>query len=70
MSAKHTADCEEWCNHCEVCGAGISYGSRCHDHPLRCDAEIADFSCACRLGVGHLTPEHACKCGHTWAVNA
>jgi hypothetical protein len=33
----HDDDCETWgrgCNHCEVCGVGVLYGSRCHDHPL------------------------------------
>ena len=29
---QHTDECEEWCNHCEVCGLGIMWGSRCHDH--------------------------------------
>jgi hypothetical protein len=29
-----TEDHGDWdCNHCEVCGKGIVYGSRCHDHP-------------------------------------
>lgn len=30
----HNIDCDEWCNHCEICGRGILYGSRCLDHPL------------------------------------
>jgi hypothetical protein len=30
---KHDWSCAEWCNHCEVCGTAIMYGSRCHDHP-------------------------------------
>lgn len=30
----HTFDCESWgCAHCTVCGVGVLYGSRCHDHP-------------------------------------
>lgn len=28
----HTFDCEEWCNHCTVCGGGTLYGSLCPDH--------------------------------------
>lgn len=30
----HSEDCETWgCAHCRVCGKGVLYGSRCHDHP-------------------------------------
>jgi hypothetical protein len=29
----HDADCERWCNHCDVCGVGMLYGRRCPDHP-------------------------------------
>lgn len=30
----HNYGCDEWCNHCQVCGEGALYGSRCHDHPI------------------------------------
>lgn len=31
----HTDDCESWaCNHCQVCGIGVLYGSRCNAHPM------------------------------------
>ena len=41
MSAEpqHDAGCIEWCNHCQVCGAGIMYGSRCPAHYLSTDRE-------------------------------
>ena len=29
---KHDESCAEWCNHCQVCGEGIRYGSRCREH--------------------------------------
>lgn len=29
---KHDESCAEWCNHCQVCGEGILYGSRCRAH--------------------------------------
>jgi hypothetical protein len=32
---KHDASCGERCNHCQVCGTGIMYGSRCPDHYLK-----------------------------------
>lgn len=28
----HNHSCDEWCNHCTVCGTGVLYGSLCHDH--------------------------------------
>jgi hypothetical protein len=31
--AIHDDGCAEWCNHCEVCGIGTPYGSRCPSHP-------------------------------------
>lgn len=31
--AIHDDGCAEWCNHCEVCGTGTPYGSRCPNHP-------------------------------------
>ncbi|MFJ4166305.1 hypothetical protein ACIPY5_12180 [Microbacterium sp. NPDC089698] len=35
---KHTEGCIDWCNHCQVCGEGIQYGSRCPAHYLSDDA--------------------------------
>lgn len=29
---KHDESCAEWCNHCQACGEGIRYGSRCREH--------------------------------------
>lgn len=29
---KHDDYCDEWCNHCIVCGTGTLYGSLCSDH--------------------------------------
>lgn len=29
----HDENCDKWCNHCEICGTGILYGSRCLDDP-------------------------------------
>lgn len=34
---QHDASCAERCNHCEVCGVSILYGSRCPEHPNRTD---------------------------------
>ena len=31
---KHTKGCIDWCNHCQVCGEAIKYGSRCPSHYL------------------------------------
>lgn len=31
---KHDESCAEWCNHCQVCGEGIRFGSRCREHYL------------------------------------
>lgn len=28
----HDVSCEDWCNHCEVCGDKIMWGARCPDH--------------------------------------
>lgn len=33
----HGESCGERCNHCEVCGEGIVYGSRCPEHYLNQD---------------------------------
>lgn len=35
MTVVHDFYCQEWCNHCIVCGAGVLYGSLCHEHQAR-----------------------------------
>lgn len=28
----HHVGCDEWCNHCALCGVGVLYGARCREH--------------------------------------
>lgn len=59
---KHTDDCDEWCNHCKVCGDGIHYGELCPTHYNRhcpCGKTIAYNETACEVHKAGLTNEKA-----------
>lgn len=36
-AAQHNDGCQEWCSHCVICGVGILYGERCHQHLIPSD---------------------------------
>ena len=50
---KHDESCGERCNHCQVCGEHILYGSRCQEHPNRSEPQ-GEPSDALRDAIDHI----------------